>query len=60
MESVAQVEKIIDGKGRVLLRQSGTEPVVRVMVESETKDKCMEYAQIITDAILSGGHAVEK
>lgn len=60
MESVAQVEKIIDGKGRVLLRQSGTEPVVRVMVESETKEKCMEYAQIITDAILSGGHAVEK
>ena len=43
----------------MLLRQSGTEPVVRVMIESETEEKCVEYAQIITDAIIKGGHCVE-
>ena len=59
MQSKADVEKLIAGKGRVLLRESGTEPVVRVMVESETKEKCVEYAQIITDAILKGGHCIE-
>jgi Phosphomannomutase len=30
-----KIEKILDGTGRVLLRASGTEPVVRVMVEGE-------------------------
>ena len=59
LQSKEDVEKLIDGKGRVLLRQSGTEPVVRVMVESETEEKCMEYAQMITDTIIKGGHCVE-
>ena len=34
-EAVAQIEKKLGGRGRVLLRPSGTEPVVRVMVEGE-------------------------
>ena len=59
MESLAEVEKLIDGKGRVLLRQSGTEPVISVMIESEDEGKCEVYAQIIVDAILNGGHGVE-
>ena len=58
-DSLAEVEKLIDGKGRALLRQSGTEPVIRVMIESETQEKCVEYAQIIVDTILKGGHGVE-
>ncbi len=53
------VEALINGKGRVLLRQSGTEPVVRVMIECEDKDKCAAYAQQIVDKILEGGHGVE-
>ena len=32
---IEKIEKILDGTGRVLLRASGTEPVVRVMVEGE-------------------------
>lgn len=59
LESKDEVEKLISGKGRALLRQSGTEPVIRVMIESESEEKCIEYAQIIADAIIKGGHSVE-
>ncbi len=59
LESVEKVEKLIAGKGRALLRQSGTEPVIRVMIESESKEKCIEFAQIIADEIIKGGHSVE-
>ena len=58
-EALASVEKAIGGKGRVLLRQSGTEPVVRVMVECESRERCVEYAQSVADAIVGGGHSVE-
>ena len=53
------VEKLIDGKGRVLLRQSGTEPVIRVMVESETQEFCVAYAERIAAKVVEGGHSVE-
>ena len=59
MESLAEVEKLIAGKGRALLRQSGTEPVVRVMIECEDEEKCSLYAQMIADTIIKGGHGVE-
>ncbi len=52
------VEKQIGKRGRVLLRKSGTEPVIRVMVECESKEKCVEYARIIVQAIVDGGHGV--
>ena len=54
-----EVEKLINGKGRALLRQSGTEPVIRVMIESETQEQCVEYAEMIVKAITEGGHCVE-
>ena len=53
------VEKLIGGKGRVLLRQSGTEPVIRVMVESETEESCVAYAERIAAKVIEGGHGVE-
>ena len=56
LAALDQVEKLIDGNGRALLRQSGTEPVIRVMVESESLEKCEEYAEIIVKAIIDGGH----
>ena len=37
--------------GRILLRQSGTEPVVRVMVEADTKQDCETYADMVIDRI---------
>ena len=51
-QAVKAVEEKIDGKGRVLLRKSGTEPVVRIMVECESKVQCVELAQKIADVIV--------
>lgn len=51
-QAVKAVEEKIDGKGRVLLRKSGTEPVVRVMVECESEVQCVEFAQKIADVIV--------
>ena len=56
-EELKEVEKLIDGNGRALLRQSGTEPVVRVMVESE--ENCEQYVDRIVDVIISRGHKAE-
>lgn len=57
--AVEAVEKLIDGNGRVLIRESGTEPVIRVMVESETDGLCREYANRIADVIIANGHKAE-
>ncbi len=54
-----EIEKLINGKGRVLLRQSGTEPVVRIMIESEKEDLCVQYADRIAAVINERGHNVE-
>ena len=43
-QAVHQVEMMLGGKGRVLLRPSGTEPVVRVMVEAEHEDQAEQLA----------------
>ncbi|MBQ2896852.1 MAG: phosphoglucosamine mutase [Clostridia bacterium] len=59
LEELAKVEKLIGGKGRVLLRKSGTEPVIRVMIECENEDKCKEFCQQIVDKIVERGHSVD-
>ncbi len=53
------VERDIAGNGRALLRQSGTEPVIRVMIEAESDALCKEYAQRIADVIVERGHVSE-
>jgi phosphoglucosamine mutase len=47
----ADVEQSLNGKGRVLLRPSGTEPVLRVMVEGEPRDAIESAAKSIADAV---------
>ena len=43
--------------GRLLLRQSGTEPVIRVMVEAETDELCSKYVNRMVDLIKTKGYA---
>ena len=59
LKAKEQVEKLINGNGRALLRQSGTEPVIRIMVEAESETLCDKYIQIIATAICERGHCVE-
>ena len=47
----AAAEQSLNGKGRVLLRPSGTEPVLRVMVEGEPRDAIESAARSIADAV---------
>ncbi|MDF7659743.1 phosphoglucosamine mutase [Erwiniaceae bacterium L1_54_6] len=47
----AEVEKILAGRGRVLLRKSGTEPLIRVMVEGEDEAQVTALAHQIADAV---------
>ena len=45
--------------GRILVRESGTEPLVRVMVEAPEKDQCQKLAQGVVDVIIAQGHKAE-
>lgn len=47
----ADVEKALAGRGRVLLRKSGTEPLIRVMVEGENEAQVTELANRIADQV---------
>ncbi|ARJ41434.1 phosphoglucosamine mutase [Pantoea alhagi] len=47
----AEVEKTLAGRGRVLLRKSGTEPLIRVMVEGEDEAQVTALAHRIADAV---------
>ncbi len=48
---IAEVETEMNGKGRVLVRPSGTEPLVRVMVEAETEELCVNYVERILKVV---------
>lgn len=49
--AVADAEQALNGKGRVLLRPSGTEPLLRVMVEGEDRHLVEQSAQRIADVV---------
>lgn len=57
-KAVADVAAKLGDTGRILVRESGTEPVIRVMVEAETKDICAEYVDSVIAVIKAKGHAV--
>lgn len=46
-----KVSSLLGNSGRLLLRTSGTEPLVRVMVEAENDELCKKYVNMITDEI---------
>ena len=56
--AVAEVAAKLGDSGRILVRESGTEPVVRVMVEAETDAICQEYVDYVVNTIRRKGHAI--
>ena len=50
-EVMTRVEVEMNGEGRILVRPSGTEPLVRVMVEAATDEAAQRYAQTIADVV---------
>jgi len=58
----AEVDKVTEALGeggRILLRQSGTEPVVRVMVEAASHEICQNYVDQVIDVMRAQGHMQE-
>ena len=55
--AVAEVGEKLGDSGRILVRESGTEPVIRVMVEAETEEICREYVDFVVNTIVRKGHA---
>ncbi|KAB7713113.1 phosphoglucosamine mutase [Plesiomonas shigelloides] len=53
--AVIAVEEKMQGRGRVLLRKSGTEPLIRVMVEGEDLEQVRQYAKAIAAEVLAAG-----
>ena len=51
LESVADIESQLAGRGRVVLRPSGTEPVIRVMIEAEDREQAKELARQLADLV---------
>ena len=51
IEAREEVEKILEGRGRVLIRPSGTEPLLRIMVESEDREEAQTLAERIASTI---------
>ena len=57
-EAVAKVADALGDTGRILVRESGTEPVVRVMVEAPDHDICQKYVDEVVDVICSRAYQV--
>lgn len=57
--AVKAVEEALGNTGRILVRESGTEPLLRVMVEAETDEICHKYVYRVVDVLKAKGHAIE-
>ncbi len=56
--AVKRAEKALGASGRILVRESGTEPLIRVMVEATDDSTCHRYVDEVVEVIKKQGHAV--
>ena len=54
--AVRKVEQELGSNGRILVRESGTEPVIRVMVEADSNEICEKYVDSVINVIREKGH----
>ena len=57
-KEVAKVAEALGDSGRILLRESGTEPVIRVMVEADSNATCEKYVDQVIEVIREKGHII--
>lgn len=57
-KAISEAAGRLGDTGRILVRESGTEPVLRVMVEAESKETCQENVDSVVAVIKAKGHAV--
>ena len=50
--AIAQAEALLQGRGRLLVRPSGTEPVIRVMAEADTEELCRKCVELVAGALV--------
>ena len=56
MAAVGKVAEELGSEGRILVRESGTEPVIRVMVEAGSNELCEKYVDSVIEVIEAKGH----
>ena len=56
--AVKEAEAELGSDGRILLRQSGTEPLIRVMVEAGTEEICERYVNRLVEVLKENGHLI--
>lgn len=59
-QAVRRAQEQLGSNGRILLRESGTEPVIRVMAEAGTEELCHQVVDDIIGALAASGHAETK
>ena len=57
-EAVAKASEELGTTGRMLVRESGTEPLIRVMAEAHTEEICHKHVESVVDVLRAKGHTV--